>query len=235
MSSIKRQARIAGLLYLVVAVVAVVGLLVIPRGLTVPGDATATAARIVASETLFRLRIASELVCTTFMLFLVLALYRLFKGVNESQSRLMVALVAVGVPIAFLLVLNDIAALIVFKSPDFLSVFDKEQLDALGYLFLRIHAQGGPLATIFWGLWLFPFGVLVIQSGFIPRVFGFLLILNSVAYVVSAATLLLVPQYGSIVSRIVIVPELVGELAIIAWLLIRGAREKPAAVLTAVA
>jgi hypothetical protein len=219
----------AGLLYLVVAVVATVGLVYLPRGLIVSGDASATAARIVASELLFRIRIASELVSTTLMLFLVLAIYRLFKGVHEAQARLMVALVAVGVPIAYLLVLNDIAALIVFKSPDFLSVFGKPQLDALGYLFLRIHTQGGPLATIFWGLWLFPFGVLVIRSGFIPRVFGFLLILNSVAYVVNSATLLLVPQYGSIVSRIVIVPELVGELSIIAWLLIRGARARPTA------
>ena len=232
MSSTKKQARVAGVLYLLVALIATIGILYLPRNLIVRGDATATAVRIVASESLFRIRIASELISTTLMLFLVLALYRLLKEVNEKQALLMVALVVVAVPIGFLLVLNDIAALIVFSRPDFLAVFEKRQLDALGYLFLRLHSHGGNLATIFWGLWLFPFGVLVIQSGFIPRVFGVLLIINCFAYLAQAATGLLLPQYAALVSKFAVAPALAGELAIIAWLLTwgvkAGAAEVPA-------
>ena len=228
MDSTKKQAREAGILYLLVALVASIGILYLPRDLIARGDAAETARRIVASESVFRIRIFSELASTTLMLFLVLALYRLLKGVNERQAMLMVSLVVAAVPIAFLLVLNDIAALIVFGHPAFLSVFDKPQLDALGYLFIRIHSQGGVLATVFWGLWLFPFGVLVFQSGFMPRALGVLLIINGLAYVTHASTSLLLPQYSGVVAQFAMVPELVGELATILWLLIWGARVRPA-------
>lgn len=229
MSATRAQARVAGVLYLLVAVIATVGILYLPRDLIVRGDAAATAQRIATDELLFRISIVSKLASTTLMLFLVLALNRLFKGVDEKQSTLMVALVAVAVPIGLLLVVNDIAALVIFGGPRYLSAFDKPQLDALGYLFLRLHAEGGDIAQIFWGLWLFPFGVLVMRSGFMPRALGFLLILNCFAYVIHALTSLLVPQYVSLVGRFAMVPELVGELSIIAWLLIWGARTPPAA------
>ena len=227
MNSIKRQARFAGLLYFLMGITAPIGLIYVPSRLIVSGDATATADRIRASQWLLRIGICSELFHQTIAIFLVLALYRLFKGVDEKQAVLMVILGAlVSVPIVFLNVLNEIAALILVSGADFLSVFEGSQLDALGYLFLRLHGQGINVASIFWGLWLFPFGLLVIRSGFIPRILGVLMMIAGAAYLISSFTTLLLPRYANVVGQFAMILAM-GELPIIFWLLIWGAKEGP--------
>jgi hypothetical protein len=199
----------------------------VPSKLIVSGNATATADNVRASEGLLRIGIASELIHQVIAIFLVLALYRLFKPVNETQAKQMVILGAlVSVPIMFVNVLNDIAALILVSGADFLSVFEKPELDALAYLFLRLHGQGITVASIFWGLWLFPFGMLVIRSGFIPHVFGFLLMIAGVAYLASSFATLVLPRYAELVSQIAF-PLEVAEIPIIFWLLIWGAKPRP--------
>jgi hypothetical protein len=226
-SSTQQQARAAGFLYLLIALSAPIGLLYVPSKLIVSGNATATADNVRASEGLLRLGIASELIHQVIAIFLVLALYRLFKAVNETHAKQLVILGAlVSVPIMFVNVLNDIAALILVSGADFLSVFEKPELDALAYLFLRLHGQGITVASIFWGLWLFPFGMLVIRSGFIPRVFGVLLMIAGVAYLASAFATLVVPRYAPLVSKVAL-PLEVAELPIVFWLLIWGARTRP--------
>jgi hypothetical protein len=224
MNSTKKQARVAGWLYLLAAIPAPIGLVYVPGKLIVSGDATATADRIRASESLLRIGIASELLSQIIFIFVVLALYRLFKAVNEALARQVVVLGAlVSVPIMFLNVLNEIAALILVSGADFLSVFDKNQLDALALLFLRLHDQGINVASIFWGLWLFPFGILVIRSDFIPRLLGILLFIAGSGYLVSSFTSVLLPQYAQRVGQIAMVLEF-GELPIVFWFLIRGLR-----------
>ncbi|MEA2603438.1 MAG: hypothetical protein QOF89_4430 [Acidobacteriota bacterium] len=233
MSSTQQQARFAGFLYLLLALIAPIGLLYVPGKLIVFGNATATADNIRASEGLFRIGIASELIHQIIGLFLVLALYRLFKAVNENHARQMVILGSlVSLPIVFVNVLNEIAALVLVSGADFLSVFEKPHLDALAYLFLRLHSQGIAVASIFWGLWLFPFGMLVIRSGFIPRVLGFLLMIAGAAYLASSFATLILPRYAPLVSQIAL-PLEAAELPIIFWLLIWGARTRPADALAA--
>jgi hypothetical protein len=132
----------------------------------------------------------------------------------------------VSVPIVFLNVLNEIAALILVSGANFLSVFDKRQLDALAYLFLRLHSQGIDVVAIFWGLWLFPFGMLVMRSGFIPRVLGVLLIIAGFGNLAGSFASLLLPQHAQLVGQFAMVLAF-GELPIIFWLLIWGARLPP--------
>ena len=163
----KKQARIAGLLYLLASIPAFFAWVYVPNKLIVTGDATATANRVRASETLLRLSIGSELIGLIVFIFVVLALYQLFKSVNEKHALAMATLLLISLPISFLSVVNEMAALIVVSGASFLSGFDQPQLDTLAYLFFRLHNQGLVVAQIFWGLWLFPFGVLVIRSGFI--------------------------------------------------------------------
>lgn len=226
MRSTQQQARSAGLLYLLLALSAPIGLLYVPGKLIVSGNATATADNIRASEWLLRIGIASELIHQTIAVFLVLALYRLFKAVDEALARQVVILGALlSVPIMFVNVLNDVAALVLVSGADFLSVFEKPQLDALAYLFLRLHGQGIIVASIFWGLWLFPFGMLVIRSGFIPRVFGILLMIAGVGYLASSFTTLVLPRYAELVEKVVM-PLYFAELPIIFWLLIWGAKTR---------
>ena len=171
-----KSLKAAGWLYFLMALSAPVSLLYVPGKLIVPGDAAATAALIRNTEWLFRLGIAAELFHQAIAVFLVLALYRLFKPVDEKQARLLVVLGAlVSVPIMFLNVLNEIAVLILLSGPDYLSSFETAQLDGLAFLFVRLHEQGINIAAIFWGLWLFPFGILILRSTFIPRILGYLL------------------------------------------------------------
>jgi hypothetical protein len=230
MRSIKEQARAAGFLYFLIGVSAPIGLEFVPSKLIVRGDATATAAKLVASEWLLRLGIGTELFHQAVCVFLVVALYRLFKAVDERQAALLVILGAfVSVPIVFLNVLNEIAALILVSGAGFLSAFTKPELDALAYLFLRLHGQGIVVASVFWGLWLFPFGILVVRSGFIPRIFGILLFLAGAGYLIACVATLLLPQYGPRVVPFATALE-IGEVPIILYLLIWGARDKPSGV-----
>jgi hypothetical protein len=226
MNSIKKQARIAGLLYLLASIIGFFCLAYVPGKLIVSGDATATANHIRASETLIRFGIASELIAFIIFIFVVLALYRLFKAVNGKHALAMAILLLVSIPISLLNVLNEIAALILVSGTEFLSAFEKGRLDALAYLFLRLHGQGFVVAEIFWGLWLFPFGVLVIRSGFIPRFLGVLLFIAGSGYLASSFTSLLLPSYRHFVDQFAMILE-AGELPIIFWLLIWGAKNQP--------
>lgn len=223
-----KAARVAGAVYLSMAVTAPFSLIYIPRALIVQGNATATANNILAHETLFRLGIVADLITAVIFILLGMGLYRLLSGVNKTHASLMVVLVLVSATIGFMNVLNNIAALTLFRGADFLAVFDKPQRDAVAMLFLGLHGQGLVINEIFWGLWLFPFGVLVMRSGFLPRILGVLLIVNCFAYLAASLTSLLLPDYASVVSR-AILPALTGELWIALWLLIKGAKVQPLA------
>src|SRR6267143_4136301 len=115
MSSTKKQARFAGLLYLLASIPAPFALIYVPGKLIVTGDPTATANHIRVSETLFRLGIASELLGFIIFIFVVLALYHLFKAVDEKHALVMAILLLISIPISLLNVLNDIAALILMS------------------------------------------------------------------------------------------------------------------------
>ncbi|MGZ5481523.1 MAG: DUF4386 domain-containing protein [Pyrinomonadaceae bacterium] len=221
-----KTARVAGVLYLLMGAPAVFSLMYVPYKLVVPGNAEATANNVTGSETLFRLGIAAELAAAVFLLLLALALHRLLSHVDRNHARLMVGMVLVSVAISFANVLNSIVAVTLFRGTDYLTALDKPQRDALGMLFLALHRQGIGVVGIFWGLWLFPFGVLVMRSGFLPRLLGVLLILNCVGYVAASLTTLLLPSHANVVS-LVVMPTLLGELWIMLWLLIRGARMQP--------
>jgi Domain of unknown function (DUF4386) len=225
MNQIKRQARLAGLLYLVASVPAPFGLIYVPNKLIVLNDATATANHIRASQSLLRRGIACELLSAIGFIFVVVALYRLFKAVNETQALLMMILILVSIPISLLSVVNEIVALDVVSGADFLSVFDTGQLNALAYILMRLHSRTILVAEIFWGLWLFPLGVLVIRSRFIPRVLGYLLFLAALGYLASSLTFLLLPAYGPVVDKFASQLPLC-ELPIILWLLIWGAKDQ---------
>jgi hypothetical protein len=218
-----KAARVAGAVYLSMVFTAPFSLIYVPNKLIVRGDATATASNILAHETLFRLSILADLVSQVIFICLAIALYRLLRDVSRPWAGLMVGFVLVSASVCFLNVLNDIAALILFKGADFLSVFDKPQRDALGMLFLRLHSYGIFIAEMFWGLWLFPFGLLVFRSGFLPRFIGVWLMINCFGYVaLSVIALFFQPYYNTAFK--LLQPVLLGEMAIMLWLLIKGAK-----------
>jgi hypothetical protein len=224
MNTLKRNARIAGFLYLLMAVTAPFSLMYIPGKLIIWENAAQTASNILASQTLFRLSIIGELLSAVIFLFLVMVLYRLFSNVDKNLSRIMAGMVLASVAITFVNDINDIAALVLIRGGEFLSAIEKPQRDALAMLFINLHGQGHFVNEMFWGLWLFPFGILTMKSKFIPQIFGILLLINGLTYIVLSLTWLLKPEYGNLFTKITM-PALFGELWIILWFLIKGVRE----------
>lgn len=224
MTTVNKKARLAGLLFLLLVLLAPYRLIYVPSSLFVSGDAAATATNIAAHETLFRLGIFSDLLTGVIQIFLALALYRLFEEVNRRQAVLMVILGGVMISaIYFFNVINDAAALLLVRGADFLSVFDQRQREALAMLFLKLHAQEVGAAEILWGLWLFPLAMLVLRSGFLPRLLGYWLLLNGCAYVAQSVSWALLPQYQDTLSGLAF-PLQLGEIAFMLWLLIMRAR-----------
>ncbi len=130
------------------------------------------------------------------------------------------------VPIMCVNVLNEIAALTLLRGADFLSVLGQPQREAMATLFLDLHRYGYIIGWIF-GPWLFFFGLLVFKSGFLPRILGVLLIAACFGYLADSLTPLLLPSYEDIVNRFASIPLTMGEPAIILWLLIMGAKDRP--------
>lgn len=221
-----KTARLAGVLYLLTGLFAPFSLIYVPNTLIVRGNATATADNILASERLFKMGIVGHLFSVIVFIFLAMVLYRLLNGVNKMHASLMVILVLVSIPISLFSVINELAALMLVRGADYLSAFDKTQLDALAMFFLGVRGKALLIAQIFWGLWLFPFGLLVMRSGFLPRILGALLIVNGVAYPASSLSSILLPTPVSVLNPFLFVAEL-GELWIMLWLLIKGARVEP--------
>src|SRR5438128_11761658 len=225
MNETKKAARIAGFIYLSMVLVAPFCLLYIPSKLIVRGNATATADIILVHETLFRLSIFGDLIAQVIFICLAVALYRLLQSVNKTWALLLVGFVLVSAAVSFLNVLNNIAALILFRGGEFLTVFDAAQREALGMLFIRLHSQGQFIDEIFWGLWLFPFGLLVFRSGFLPRFLGIWLIIACFAWIALSITAQFFPTHYS-AAFAWLQPAFFAEMAIMLWLLIRGANVK---------
>jgi hypothetical protein len=222
-NSLKKTARIAGLLYLIWILTGIYGIFYVPSQTIVQGDAAATANKILANEFVFRTGIINDIISNTIWVFIALVLYRLFKQINERQAKLMVALVLVQIPVVVFMGALNMTSLMIFKG-EILTTFELIQRQDLAMLFLKINDYGTLSLEMFWGLWLFPFGLLVWKSGFIPRLIGVFLILNGIAYIILSFVSLLFPVYQTIVSQLTMPFFILGEISITLWLLIKGVK-----------
>jgi hypothetical protein len=222
MTGRQSTARWAGILYFLFMLIAIYTEFLLPR-LVVPGDATATAANINGNELTYRFGILAGLATHVIFLFLVVVLYRLLADVDKGLAMLMVVLVSVGVAVALANMLNRFAPLQLLGGDAYLSAFSKPQLDALAFGSQRFRSAGALVPMAFWGLWLFPFGLLVIRSEFLPRILGVLLLVAGTAYIVSSATGIVLPAWRSAMTPFMM-PLYMGEVPIIFWLLIKGTK-----------
>jgi Domain of unknown function (DUF4386) len=223
MHPLKRNARVAGFLYLLVVLAGPFILMYVPEKIFVPGNAAATAGNILAHQSLYRASIAVGIIAELLFIAVVLALYRLLKGVDRELAALMVILILIDAPLAFLSIANQVATLTFLRGADFLGVFNPPQRDAVTTLLINFDKQGLFVSEVFWGLWLFPLGVLVYRSEFLPRFLGVWLVINGVGYVILSSTGLLAPEHYDRLFSLA-TPVLFGEVALMLWLLIVGAR-----------
>jgi len=199
--------------------------LYVPSQTVVLNDAAATAARVLSHETLFRWSMLAETLGVVIFIGLSLALYRLFEDVDRHRARQLVALVLVSSALALVTVIFNAAALLVFRGGDTFAAFDGHAREAMGMLLIRMHGQANGINQTFWGLWLLPFGWLVVRSRFLPRWLGYWLLLDGIAWVVVGVTWFLAPEYTDALFRY-FQPVFMAELAAILWLLIVGAKEQ---------
>lgn len=214
--------RLAGLLYVLLTVISIIPFAYVGT-LVVSGNPTATAANVLANELSFRVSIVLELFAAIIFIPLVLTLHSLLSVVDRAYSRLMVIFAVVSVPITFFQGLMQLAALEFIHGPSFLSILPPAQMTAVAQVFMDLGSQVLYLNDIFFGLWLLPFGILVYKSGFIPKILGVLLLINGFAYL-GYVSILVNPNIANTVSEVLLAPELVGEVPIMAWLLIKGAK-----------
>lgn len=224
--SLKRTARLAGLFYLLQALMAGFSLGYVRSTLIVAGDAAATANNILAHESLFRLAIVGNLFGQLFLFFFGLTVFRLFKGFNKTLATVFLTSVLLTVAIAVVNSLNNIAALLALSRADYLNVFGQEQLTAIMMFFLRLNNYGQGLLELFWTPYLFALGLLIIRSEYLPKIIGVLLIIMSVGFPVNTFTKLLIPQfYPATFTQLAMFGGAIGGIPTILWLLIKGAKE----------
>jgi hypothetical protein len=228
MTEISKNARITGFWYLMLVFIGPLRLLYIPSKLFVAGDAAASSANIAAHQTLFQMGIFMDTWGGAVLVFLTLAFYRLFKDVDRYQAQLLV--ITGGIlpgTIYFLNVVNDAAALLLVRGADYLNVFSEPQRYALAYFFTRLHFQVIVSAEVLWGIWLFPMGILILKSRWFPRVLGWWLFVDGATWIIISFANMFLPDYVDTINAWSF-PFQMGEIAVTLWLLIMGAKERPA-------
>ncbi len=217
-----RLARVAGLLYLVVAVFG--GFAQIVRvNVYAPGDAVATSANIAANATLVRLSFVADLIQAMVWLVLAVTLYRLLAHAGRNIARAMVVFVAVSAAITCLNMVNQYGAVLVATNPSHATGLGADGSHTLVLLLMDLQHYGYLIAQLTWW-WLFALGLLGYRSGMFPRWLSFLLMLGTVCYVVDALTRFLAPSFADTSAGVFVVPETICELALLAYLLIKGVR-----------
>ena len=215
-------AKVAGVIWLIVALLAPFAEFFVRQGLIVPGNVAATAENIVASQSLFRAGFATDLVVFVIEVALAAVLYVLFRPVSRTLALVMAFARLAMVTILGLNLLNMFTALQLLTSPEYATAFEKGQLQALAFVFLNAQHYGYALGMVFFGLHLGVLGFLVYRSRFLPRILGILMVVSALGYLADSFTKFLTPQYADTLAVVVVVTALIGELPLTLWLLVKG-------------
>lgn len=227
MTPARNPGRVAGLWYLALTLLGPVRLIYVPGRLFTTENASTIVQNLAAHTRLFGVGIVAELAGAVILIFLTLAFYRLFKDVNGTAAALVVIFGGVmPAVIDFFDAALDLQALEIARGAAFLSSIDKAHQDAIASLMISLGNHSNTAAELLWGLWLFPLGFLVYKSGFLPRFLGVWLYLNGFGYFGVWFAGIFAPQFQARAFNWTF-PILLGEIALMLWLVIRGA-EPPA-------
>jgi hypothetical protein len=221
-TSPRAYARIAGVLYLVIFILGPLAFFLGRTSVVVPGDPAATIDNLMASESMFRLGMVAETVIVLIEIVVSAILYVLLRPVSRPLSLASALARFAQSVLQAVNLFTAVPALLLLGGAGYLVAFEPDQLHALVLLFMDVNA----FVIIIWGL-IFGFhllllGYLVYKSGFWPRILGILLLLASLGYLAQSYGHILAPQYDALLSTIVLVLSIPGELAFTLWLLIKG-------------
>ena len=214
-------ARIAGVLYLIIIVIGFCGEFFVRDKLVVSGDVTATANNIMASESLWRVQIAGDLILLVCAVALTMILYILLRPVNKNLALLAVFFNIVEFPIEAVSKLCLFAALFLSGNADYMKAFEPHQLHALVKISLQLHDYGFGIDLVFFGFACLVYGYLLFRSGYFPRTLGVLIAIAGLSYLANSFTLILAPAYAGR-TFFFLVFALIGELSLCLWLMVKG-------------
>jgi hypothetical protein len=225
MTSPKRLARIAGLLYLLVGIFGGFAEGYVEPKMYVAGNAAATAGNVVANSGLVRLGVVADLLDGTVFVFLALTLYILLKHVHKSVARAMLVLVALATAITCLVAVFEFEGLRVATDASYAAALGTGGSNAIVMLLLDAQHYGLLIAQIFFGLWLVPLGYLAYKSsGLFPKWLGVMLIVGGVCYLVDLLAAFLVPDFGQKIHTFIVIPSAIAEISMVLYLLVVGVK-----------
>lgn len=214
-----KTARTAGIFFLLMVVFGLFAEIFFRQKLFITNDAAATAGNILSNGFLYRAGITSDIIMSLCYLFTALALYRLLVSVNKNLAALMVIFAVAGSILLLVNIQNEFAPLTILNGNG-RSDFNPGQLQSLAMLSYTSYLHGYVIGQIFFGLWVLPLGVLIVRSGFIPKVFGILFITEAVLALLSVFVHFLFPNES--IETVCLIPGTIAEFSFMLWLLIRG-------------
>jgi hypothetical protein len=220
----KRLARVAGVLYLLIAIFSTFALVLVDGRMYVPGDAATTARNVVANAELVRLAVIADLFQATVFVFLAMIMYTLLKHVQTRVANAMVVLVAIATGIMCLDAVFRFMSLRIATDTAYLTAFGTAGANAMVLLLLETQQYGYLIAQIFFGLWLVPLGYLAYASGLFPRALGAVLIVGGACYILDLLVRFLAPELGGMIHGIVVIPPTIAEVWMLGYLLVKGIR-----------
>lgn len=218
----QRYARIAGVLYLAIILLGMFGELYVRGTLVVSGDATATTHAISASPFLWRAGIAGDLLMHVFDVPVIVIFYFLLRPINKSLALFATLINLVQTAVLVANKLNLLVPLLLLGDGAHLKAFAPEQLHALSYVAIKAHGYGFGIGLIFFGFACLVRAYLMFKSGYFPKVFGVLIGIAGVSYLVNSFALLLSPSLAGALFPGVLIPAFVGELSLTLWLIVKG-------------
>ncbi|HAS74795.1 MAG TPA: hypothetical protein DCS67_11685 [Clostridiales bacterium UBA8960] len=224
MHSTKKTARLAGLLFLMMVIFGLLAEVMFRQKLFVANDVVLTANNIMSNLFLYRAGIISDLLMTLCYLFTALALYKLLSSVDKQMATAMVIFASAGCVLLMFNILIELAPLYILSGNAYLVDFSTAQQQSLAMFFYNLYQHGYMIGQIFFGLWVLPLGGLIIKSGFIPKIFGHLFIIEALFALTSVFIHFLVPN-GTL-ETVLMLPMMVAEFSFMFYLLIRGINER---------
>jgi hypothetical protein len=218
--SIRQQARIAGVLYLLVILLGGFAEIGVRQGLVVSGDPMATAAAIRSHEVLFRLGFAAEMMTNVIAVPVTLILYRLLAPTGRFLALLAITLDLTQNTVNAVNAWTQFAPITLLSGSPDLAAFPPQQLAGLARLMLHWHDVGFGIGLTFFGFALLIEGALIFRSGYFPRWLGALYSMAGACYLVNSYSSFLAPQWP--IFPYILFPCLIGESAVCLWLIIVG-------------
>ncbi|WP_375559226.1 DUF4386 domain-containing protein [Bernardetia sp. OM2101] len=220
----KVYSKLAGLLYLIIAIIGGFSIGYMPSEIIVEGNSALTFQNLLSHQELFRWGIAGDIAVMVLEILLTVMLYHLFKSFSATgmiiatYSRLAMAIV-MGVNL-----INYMIPAIIMNQPEYLNSFSSAELESLTLLFFKAHRYGELAWQIFFSIHLFMLGYVIRKSDKTPKWLDIIMLIGSIGYAGDSFTQLTLMKVEllSVFFSSLLILAVIAEFWFAFWLLIKG-------------